>query len=157
MKSKSSDIALPILSSSRGEIFGPRRDPLVELVHRRIRHELGGGRAHLALLRAHLRINPVRPDVRRHHDQSVDLGWVLRRCVQRHPTAERVTHQVRLVEPEVGGERRDVIGHQPHVNRSIDVCGAAVPLQVDGDDLVALRQCRNDRPEHFTRPKPAVQ
>ena len=33
---------------------------------------------------------------------------------------------------------RDVIGHEPHVDRPVDIGGPAVPLQVNGDDLVAL-------------------
>jgi predicted component of type VI protein secretion system len=34
----------------------------------------------------------------------------------------------------------DVVGHQPDVDWSIDISGAAVSLQVGGDDLVALRE-----------------
>ena len=45
------------------EVLRARRDPLVQLVHRRVFHEFGGGRAYLALLRAHLRIDRVGPDV----------------------------------------------------------------------------------------------
>jgi hypothetical protein len=54
-------------------------------------------------------------------------------------------------------ERRDVIGHEPHVERSVDVGGAAVALEVDDDDLVALGQGGKGRPEHLARPEPAVQ
>jgi len=54
-------------------------------------------------------------------------------------------------------KRGDVIGHEPDVDRSIDVGSAAVPLQVDGDDLVTLGQRGKDRPEHLARPEPAVQ
>ena len=77
--------------------------------------------------------------------------------VQRHPATERVADDVRLVQPEVVDERGDVVGHQPDVDRSIDVGGAAVALQVDGDDLVALRERGKNRPEHLARPEPAVQ
>jgi hypothetical protein len=66
---------------------------------------------------------------------------------QGHPAAERVAHHVRLAGPEVIDQRRDVIGHEPDVERPVDVGGPAVPLQVDGDDLVALRQCGQDGPE----------
>jgi len=139
------------------EVRGTWRDPLVQLVHRRVLHERGGGRAHLALLRAQLRIDRVRPDVRRGHDEPAGLGRVLRRCVERHPSAERVAHEVRPVQPEVVDECGDVVGHEPDVERSVDVGRAAVPLQVDGDDLVPLRQPGKERPEHLARPEPAVQ
>src|SRR5882672_740586 len=54
-------------------------------------------------------------------------------------------------------ERRNVAGHQPDVDRSIDVSGAAVSLQVDGDDMVALCEQRQDGPEHLARPESAMQ
>jgi hypothetical protein len=54
-------------------------------------------------------------------------------------------------------ECRDVIGHEPRIDRPVDVGGAAVALQVDDDDLVALGQRRKDRFEHLARPEPAVQ
>ncbi len=51
----------------------------------------------------------------------------------------------------------DVTGHEPHVDRSIDVSRTAVSLEVDSDDLVALGELWKDRPEHLARPKAAVQ
>jgi hypothetical protein len=54
-------------------------------------------------------------------------------------------------------KRSDVIGHQPDVDRTIDVGSAAVPLQVNGNDLVALRQSGTNRPEHLTRSQSAMQ
>jgi hypothetical protein len=51
--------------------------------------------------------------------------------VERHPTAERVAHEVRLVQPEVFDERHDVIGHESDVDRPVDVGRPAVPLRVD--------------------------
>ena len=54
-------------------------------------------------------------------------------------------------------ERGDVVGHQPHVERPVDVGGPAVPLQVDDDDLVVVGQGGKDRPEHLTRAEAAVQ
>ena len=76
---------------------------------------------------------------------------------ERHPAAERVADDVGLLEPEVVDERRDVVGHEPDVDRPIDVGGPAVALEVDRDDLVVLRQGREDRPEHLARPEPAVE
>ena len=115
-------------------------DPLVELVHRRVFHELGGGRAHLALLRSHLRIDRVGPDVRRDCYKAANLGRVLGGRMKRHTTAERIADQVGLLEAQLVDEGRDVVGHQLSVDWAIDVSGPAVSLQVGGDDLVALRK-----------------
>ena len=79
------------------------------------------------------------------------------RSEQRHAAAERVADDVRLLEPEVVDEGRDVVGHEPDVDRPIDVRGAAVPLEVDRDDLVALGQRGEYRPEHLARHEPAVE
>jgi hypothetical protein len=114
-------------------------------------------RAHLGLLDAHLRIDRVGADVGRGRHQPADLGRVLGRGVERHPAAEGVAHQVRGVQPEVVDERGDVIGHEPDVERSVDVGGAAVALQVDDDDLAAFGQGGKGRPEHLARAEPAVQ
>ena len=37
-----------------------------------------------------------------------------------------------LLEPEMADQRRDVVGHQPDVDRPVDVGGPAVALEVDG-------------------------
>jgi hypothetical protein len=71
--------------------------------------------------------------------------------------AERISNEVGLVQLKVVDERRDVIGHEPEVDRPIDVGGPAVPLQVDGDDLMARGQRGKDGPEHLARPEPAMQ
>ena len=91
------------------------------------------------------------------HDQLADLLRVFRRGEERDAAAERVADEVGLLEPEVVDEGRDVVGHEPDVDRPIDVGGAAVPLEVDRDDLVALGQRREDRPEHLARAEPAVE
>ena len=49
---------------------------------------------------------------------------------ERHAAAERVADDVRPVEPEVVDERRDVVGHEPDVDRPVDVGGPAVALEV---------------------------
>ena len=54
-------------------------------------------------------------------------------------------------------ETRDVAGHQLGAERSIDVGRPAVPLQVDADDLPALRQRRKVGAEHLGRTETAVQ
>ena len=95
--------------------------------------------------------------LRRRHDELADLVRILHRGEQRDAAAERVADDVRLLQPEVVDEGRDVVGHEPDVDRPIDVGGAPVPLEVDRDDLVALRQRGEDRPEHLARHEPAVQ
>lgn len=52
-------------------------------------------------------------------------GRALRREITRHQPERTIGH---------------VVGHEPDVHQSIDVGGAAAPLQVERDDLVALRQ-----------------
>ena len=54
-------------------------------------------------------------------------------------------------------ERPYVVGHEPGVDRAIDVGGASVPLKVDRDDPMALGQGGEDRLEHLARAEPAVQ
>ncbi len=44
--------------------------------------------------------------------------------------------------PRVIDERGDVVRHQTDVDRSIDVGGPTMPLEVHSDDLVALGQQR---------------
>ena len=53
-------------------------------------------------------------------------------------------------------ERRDVVGHEPDVDRPVDVGGASVPLEVDDDDLVVPRQGGEDGLEHLARAEPPV-
>ena len=86
-----------------------------------------------------------------------DLVRVLHCRVERHPTTERVADNVRLVETQVVDECADVISHQAYVDRSINISGSAMALQVDGDDLVALGECRKDRTEHLSGAEPAMQ
>ena len=74
--------------------------------------------------------------------------------MERHPAAQGIAHQVRRVQPQVVDEGRDVIGHEPDIKRSVDVGGAAVALEVDGDDLVVFGQGEKGRPEHLARPGP---
>ena len=140
VKSKSFAIDSPILSSSRGKSSGRGATRVVQLAHRRFLHELGGRRAHLALLGQHLGRDRVAPDVGRGHDELADLVGVLDGGEERDPAAERVADDVRLVEPEVVDERRDVVGHEPDVDRPVDVGGPAVALEVDGDHLVVSRR-----------------
>ena len=54
-------------------------------------------------------------------------------------------------------QRGDVVGHRLEAQRAADVRGAAVRLQVDGDDPAVLRERGQHRAEHLTRAEPAVQ
>ena len=114
-------------------------------------------RVHLGLLREHLGRNGVTPDVSRGADELADLLRILHRSEERNAAAERIADDVRLLQPEVVDERRDVVCHQLHVDRPVDVRRAPVPLEVDDDDLVALRQRGEDRPEHLAGSEPTVQ
>ena len=114
-------------------------------------------RVHLGLLGEHLGRDRVPPDVCRCANEFADLLRILHRSEQRHAAAERVADDIRLLEPEVVDQGSDVVGHEPDVDRPIDVRRAPVPLEVDRDDLVALRQRGEYRPEHLARHQPAVQ
>ena len=103
------------------EVLRARRDALVQLVHRRVHHELRRVRAHLALLSEHLGVDRAPPDVRRDHHEPPDDLRVLHRRVERDAAAERVAHDVGLLEPEVADQGGDVVGHEPNVDRPIDV------------------------------------
>jgi hypothetical protein len=45
---------------------------------------------------------------------------------------------------QVADQRRDVVGHQPDVERPVDVGGPSVALEIDGDDLVVRGVERHD-------------
>jgi hypothetical protein len=140
-----------------GEVLRPGREPLVQLVHRGVLHELGGGRADLSLLPEHLRVDRAAADVGRGADEPADLLRVPDRQLHRDPATERVADDVRPVEAEVVDERGDVIGHEPDVQRPVDVGGARVALQVGEDDGVVLGQGRDVGPEHLAVAETSVQ
>ena len=77
--------------------------------------------------------------------------------MERHASPERVADHVRLLEPKLVDEAGDVVRHQPDVEWPIDVSRTAMALQVDCDDLVPLRELRQNRRVHIARPESAVQ
>ena len=77
--------------------------------------------------------------------------------LERDAAAERVAHDVGLLEPQVPDQRRDVVGHEPDVDRPVDVGGSAVSLEIDCDHLALSGECRQERPEHLTGPEPAME
>ena len=94
--------------------------------------------------------------MRRRHHELADFLRVPRRGEERDPAAERVAHEVRLLQPQVVDEGRGVVGHESDVDRPVDVGGTAVPLEVGPDDLMALGESGDDRLEHLARAEPAV-
>ncbi len=122
---------------------------MVQLIHGGVFHELSRGPGHLELLSEHLRRDRVAFDIRRDQDQPADLVRVPHCELQRHAAPQRVAHNVGLGELEVVDERGDVIRHEPRVDRPIDVCGASVSLEVDGDHLVVRRELRHHGLEHL--------
>ena len=70
---------------------------------------------------------------------------------------ERVADHVRLAQPEVPDQGRDVVAHQAHVDRPVDIGGPPVALEVGDDHQVAGRERRQQRPEHLTRSEPAME
>ena len=139
------------------EVLGARRDLHVELVHRRVLHELGRRGVHHDLLRAKGRVDVVRGEVQRSRDELADLVGVLRRGLHRDAAAKRVADDVGLIELKMVDERRDIVGHELDVDWPIDVGRPSVPLEVRRDDLVVRRQDGDDRSEHLARREPAVQ
>jgi hypothetical protein len=53
--------------------------------------------------------------------------------------------------------RPRVSGQEPDLDWPVGVGGAAVALEVDDQDLVALGQGGQDPPDHLARPQAAVQ
>jgi hypothetical protein len=90
-------------------------------------------------------------------DELADQLGILPRREHRGPAAERVAEDVRSVEAEMADERGDVVGHEPDVDRTVDVRRPAVTLEIDDDRLAALGERRQDRPECLARSEPAME
>jgi hypothetical protein len=73
---------------------------------------------------------------------------MLDRAAQAGVAAEGVAQQVRLAEPEVIDQRGDVVAEVLVPELPVDVRGAAVPLQFDGDDPAVPRQLVEQIAEH---------
>src|SRR5438045_1668886 len=148
---------VPDLAKKARKILGPRRDARIELIHRRLLHELGRLRTDLLLLREHLGIDGTALEVCRDDDELPDELWVTDRDEGGNTATERVAHHVRPVQLQVFDERGDVVGHELRLERSIDVGRTAVALQIDGDDLPTLRERRQVGTKHRARAQSAVQ
>jgi hypothetical protein len=72
-------------------------------------------------------------------------------------TAERVAQHVRLRHAQLVEQRRDVVRQLLVAQRLVGVGGPAVALEVDRDDLAALRETRRDRRVQRGVVEPAVQ
>ena len=67
------------------------------------------------------------------------------RQLQPDAAAHAIADDVGLTDAEVLHQRGDVVRHLLVLQGAIDVGGAAVSLQIDGDDLPALGQVRQQR------------
>jgi hypothetical protein len=54
-------------------------------------------------------------------------------------------------------QRVDVVGHRVEAQRTVDIGGAPVGLQINSNHPPGLREQRQDLAEHFGRAQPAVQ
>src|SRR5258706_11057 len=70
------------------------------------------------------------------------------RDLQTNPATKRKAHDVGVLEAEVLDEYGDIVGHRLEAQRPVDVGGAPVALQVDGDDLPPSGKNGQDRVEH---------
>ena len=71
------------------------------------------------------------------------------RQLQGDAAAHAVADDVGVPDLQMTTERRRVVGHLLIRERTVDVGGAPMPLEIRGDDLVALTQRRQDRAEHL--------
>ena len=71
--------------------------------------------------------------------------------------AERVAHDVGLLEPELLEQAGDVVGQVLGAQRPVDVRGAAVALEVGDDHAPARRELGRDGGEDLPAPDPAVE
>jgi len=71
--------------------------------------------------------------------------------------ADRVAHNVGLREPKMLDQRGDVVGHRFVTQWAVDIGGAPVSLQIDGNHFPVLRKRRHDVAEYFGSGQPAVQ
>jgi hypothetical protein len=57
---------------------------------------------------------------------------------QGYTTAERVTHNVGLPDPEMLDQRGDVVGHRSKAQGAVNIGGATVALQINNNYLPIL-------------------
>jgi hypothetical protein len=83
-------------------------------------------------------------------------GWA-NDDAQDDAATDRVTHYVGLLVPQILDQRRDVVCHPVVVEQAVDIRGALVGFQIDGNHLPVLQERRQDLVEHFGSSRPAVQ
>jgi hypothetical protein len=71
--------------------------------------------------------------------------------------AQGVTHDVGSFNLEMRNQGRDVVPHQLETQRTVDIGGASMGLQVDGDDLTGCGARRQVGAEHFDGADATVQ
>ena len=82
---------------------------------------------------------------------------MLDRGAQRNTGAERVSHDISLLDAEVLDDAGDIVSHRLVSHRAVEGQGVAMRLQVDGDDLVAFSQQGDVGAEHVHGGEPAMQ
>ena len=86
------------------------------------------------------------------HDLRVPDG-----SAQGHSAPHGITQQIGFFEPEVLDQGSDIIRHGFEGHRAVDIGGVPMRLQLDGDDLAALRQCREQLIKHADDAQAAMQ
>jgi hypothetical protein len=147
----------PDLAKQATEVLRTGCGPLVDLEHRRLLHERRRFGSDLGLLREHLRVDGIPADVGRDDDESVHEIRMASRDLHGDAAAERIADDVRLLEPEMADEGRDVVGHQLGADRAVDVGRPAVALEVGHDDLAVGGEGRKRRDEQLGRAESAVE
>ncbi len=145
------------LVAQHGEMLRVRRDRDIGLVHRRLDHERRRRSAHLLHSRDRVGV-PGGPLVGRRDDYELpDDGGALDRGAKGDRTAHRVAHDVSSFKPQVLDQGRDILSHQLQAQWAVAISGAAVSLKIDGDNLTASREQRQDVGEHAGQAKAAMQ
>ncbi len=89
--------------------------------------------------------------------QAADELRVLDRKPEGDPATQRVAHRVNLLVTDLRHDHGHVVAHVVDPNAPIAQGGAAMALEIDGDDLPLLRERGQQRAEHVDRTESAVQ
>jgi hypothetical protein len=145
------------LADERREVLGARRDSRVELADRRLPDHVGRPGAHRVHGGDRVGVVAVAPERDRDEHQPAHPVRMLDRRAQSDHPAQRVAHDVGLLEAEVLDQCRHVVGHRLGPERSVDVRRVAVALELDGDHAPAGRKRRQHRRPQLGRAEAAVQ
>ena len=82
---------------------------------------------------------------------------MLDRKAEADAAAEGIAHHVDLPVAELLQDQGDIVADRLEIDRTVAELGAAVPVQVDRDNLPALRERRKDGAEHVDGAEPAME